>query len=343
MTVHRIKARRLHGKEAFSILPAVKLIIQIPCYNEERTLPMTLADLPRRVEGFDSVEWQVMDDGSTDRTVEVAKAHGVEHIVRMSRHAGLAQAFAMGLRHALARGADVIVNTDADHPYKGEDIPRLTEPLLAGRADIVVGCRRAGDLRRFSPVKRFLHRFGSRVVNGVSGLHLADVTSGFRAYGREAAVRLLVFSSYSYTLETLIQAGRIGLRVESVSVEALPETRPSRLFRSVWQYVLHSAVVVLRVTMFYYPLRVFLGLSALCTAFSVTLAARYLYLHSLYGAMPGRHLPSLILAGALLVLGMSFGIAGLLADLIAVNRILLEESIERQRRHELACRESSRL
>src|SRR5918997_1084159 len=236
----------------------MKLIIQIPCLNEEETLPVTLADLPREVEGFDTVEWLIIDDGSTDRTVEVAREHGVDHIVRLTNNKGLASGFQAGLDASLKLGADVIVNTDADNQYDGRDIPLLVEPILAGNADMVVGDRRVMEIEHFSPLKKGLQRLGSWVVRRASATSVPDTTSGFRAYNREAAMAVQVVSRFTYTLETIIQAGKLLVAVAHVPVRTHEPTRASRLFPSMWSYVRHNAVSVFRIYAMYEPLRVFM-------------------------------------------------------------------------------------
>src|SRR5574341_36508 len=241
----------------------MKLIIQIPCYNEEATLPLTVQDLPDRIPNVDCVELLVIDDGSADGTIRVAQTLGVHHIVRLPRHVGLAAAFAAGLEASLARGADIIVNTDADNQYRGENIPRLIQPILEGRAEIVIGDRRVGQLAHFSPGKRLLQRVGRWVVQAASGVRIPDAASGFRAYSREAALRMTVMSSYSYTLETLIQAGAWQIPMTYVPVSVNPQTRQSRLIRSLPHYLLNSAITIIRAYTMYQPLRVFLTISAL--------------------------------------------------------------------------------
>ena len=240
----------------------MKLIIQIPCLNEEQTLPETLADLPREIAGFDTVEWLVIDDGSTDRTVEVARAHGVDHIVRLTNNKGLANGFQAGLDAALKLGADVIVNTDADNQYYGPDIPKLVEPILRGEADMVVGDRQVKDHDEFSPLKKSLQRVGSWVVRQASETTVPDTTSGFRAYNREAALQLQVVSKYTYTLETIIQAGKMTVAVDHVPIRTNPKTRDSRLFSSMWSYVRRNSVSIFRIYSMYEPLKVFMTLGA---------------------------------------------------------------------------------
>ncbi len=244
----------------------MKLIIQIPCLDEEKTLPETLRDLPREVPGFDTVEWLVIDDGSTDRTVEVAVANGVDHIVRLTNNKGLANGFQAGLDAALKLGADVIVNTDADNQYYGGDIPKLVEPIIAGRADMVVGDRQVMTIEHFSPLKKSLQRLGSWVVRQASETTVPDTTSGFRAYNREAALQLSVVSKYTYTLETIIQAGKMTVAVDHVPIRTNAKTRESRLFKSMGQYVRRNAVSIFRIYSMYEPLRVFMTLAFLVGA-----------------------------------------------------------------------------
>src|SRR5262245_33342926 len=236
----------------------MKLIIQIPCLNEEQTLPGTLADLPREVDGFETVEWLVIDDGSTDRTVDVARACGVDHIVRLTNNKGLANGFQAGLDAALKLGADVIVNTDADNQYYGGDIPKLVAPIVAGQADMVVGDRQVMTIEHFSPLKKSLQRLGSWVVRQASETTVPDTTSGFRAYHREAALQLQVVSKYTYTLETIIQAGKMTVAVTDVPIRTNPKTRESRLFKSMGQYVRRNAVSIFRIYSMYNPMKVFM-------------------------------------------------------------------------------------
>src|SRR4051794_29269474 len=247
----------------------MKLIIQIPCLNEEATLPATLADLPREVPGFDAVEWLVIDDGSTDRTVEVAREHGVDHIVRLTNNKGLAAGFQAGLDAALKLGADIVVNTDADNQYRGADVEKLVAPIVAGEADIVVGDRRVAQIEHFSGAKKGLQRLGSWVVRRLSGTEIADTTSGFRAYDREAALGLLVVDDFTYTLESLIQAGKMLVAVDQVPIKTNPQTRESRLFDSTGAYVRRNGLSILRIYTRYEPLRVFAGAGLLVILLAV--------------------------------------------------------------------------
>jgi glycosyltransferase involved in cell wall biosynthesis len=316
----------------------IKLVIQIPCYNEESSLEQTVRDLPRSVPGVDQVEVLVIDDGSTDRTVQVAQAAGVDHIVRLPRNQGLARAFLAGLEAALACGADLIVNTDADNQYRGEDILRLVAPILDGQADIVVGDRGVATLAHFSPVKRGLQRLGSWVVQKAAGVSVPDATSGFRALSRNAALRILVLSEYSYTLETLIQAGARQMAVEYVPVRTNPQTRPSRLIRSTPDYVANSSLIILRTYALYRPLRIFLSLGGVLIAAGLALGLRFLYYFVASGGVAG-HIQSLILAAILLIVGFQVCLIGLVADLIGFNRRILEEVLYRVRRVELSADE----
>jgi glycosyltransferase involved in cell wall biosynthesis len=310
-----------------------KLIIQIPCYNEETSLAQTVRDLPREVPGVDQVEFLVVDDGSTDRTLEVARSVGVDHVVRLPRNQGLARAFLAGLEAALACGADLIVNTDADNQYRGQDILGLVAPILEGKADIVVGDRGVATLAHFSPLKRRLQQLGSWVVQKAAGVSVPDATSGFRALSRDAALRTLVLSEYSYTLETLIQAGARQMAVEYVPVRTNPQTRPSRLIRNTPEYLSQSTATILRIYTFYRPLRVFLALGAVLIAAGSVLGARFLYFFVASGGVAG-HVQSLILAAILLIVGFQVCLIGLLADLIGFNRRILEEVLFRVRRLE---------
>jgi glycosyltransferase involved in cell wall biosynthesis len=299
-----------------------KLIIQIPCFNEEESLPITLGALPRSVEGVDRVEWLVVDDGSEDRTADVAKEHGVDHIVRLPRHQGLARAFVAGLDASLRAGADVIVNTDADNQYRADDIGALVAPILSNDAEIVVGARPIDRTPHFSPLKKTLQRIGSRVVRRLSATDIPDAPSGFRAMSRDAAQRLNVFNEYSYTLETIIQAGRKGMAIMSVPVRTNPDLRPSRLIGSLGAYLRQQVLTLFRIFMTYRPLFFFAVPGAIAFTLGFLLGARFVYFY-LTGTGTG-HIQSLILAAILLGVGALLVLVGLLADLIAVNRKLLE-------------------
>jgi glycosyltransferase involved in cell wall biosynthesis len=311
----------------------MKLIIQIPCLNEAETLPATLADLPRSVPGIDVIETLVIDDGSTDETAAVARAHGATHVIRFRRRKGLAAAFMAGVDACLKRGADIIVNTDGDNQYGGAEIAKLVEPLLTGRADIVIGDRNIRDLRDMSAARKVLQRLGSWVVRQVSGTQVPDTTSGFRAYTREAALRMTIVSEFSYTLESIIQAGKNRMAVAHVEVSTNPRTRPSRLFGSVRSYIQRSAATIVRIYTMYEPLKVFtyIGLAVFGAGF--ILGLRLVYYYFQYEA--GRHIPSAIAAAVLMLLGFQILVIGLLADVISGTRKLLEDLVYRVRRMEL--------
>ncbi|MGD8439212.1 MAG: glycosyltransferase family 2 protein [Holophagae bacterium] len=308
----------------------MKLVIQIPAWNEEQHLAATIADLPRTVDGFDSVEILVIDDGSTDRTADVARRAGAG-VVRLPVHRGLAVAFGAGLEAALERGADVIVNTDADNQYDARDIPVLVAPILDETAQMVIGDRQVHTIRHFSVTKKVLQRFGSWVVRRLSRTRVADATSGFRAISREAALKLHVFTRFTYTLETILQAGEAGLSVTSVPIRTRgDEARPSRLFRSNAGYVIRSLESLARIVVLYNPLRIFLRIGAIPVVLGMALLIRFLYFY-FTGESPGGHVQSLILAVILITVGVQVWVVGVVADLIAVNRRLLEEAVERQR------------
>ena len=312
----------------------MKLIIQIPCYNEEATLGLTLSQLPRELPGIDKVEWLIINDGSRDRTLEVAKANRVDRIVNLQRNQGLARAFMAGLEASLAAGADIIVNTDADNQYCAADIPKLIAPILEGRAEIVIGARPIQNIKHFSPIKKFLQRLGSLVVRLASNTRIPDAPSGFRAISREAALRLNVFNEYTYTLETIIQAGQRGLTIISVPIRINEDLRPSRLVKSIAVYVQHSVWTILRVFMTYRPLQFFTLLGSIPFSLGFLLCCRWLFLFwGIIGDNPAKsRVPSLVLAAILILIGVQFWIFGLVADLMSVNRQLLEDIQLRLRR-----------
>jgi glycosyltransferase involved in cell wall biosynthesis len=312
----------------------VKLIIQIPCLNEEATLPETLADLPREVDGFDVVEWLVIDDGSTDATTDVARECGVDHVVRFTANKGLAIAFQAGIDAALKLGADVIVNTDADNQYRGDEILNLVRPIVEGKADVVVGNRMIRQHEEFSRVKKFLQLWGSWVVRQASGTDVPDTTSGFRAYSREAALRLNVVSRFSYTLETLIQAGKSDLAVTHIPIGTNPKTRESHLFRSTSEYIRRSVGTILRIYAMHEPLRVFFTLAAIVGVGGLILFGRFAWYY-LTDPGPTGHVQSLIIGGVLLIFAAQLAVLGVVADLVRANRVLAERSLQRLRKIEL--------
>jgi glycosyltransferase involved in cell wall biosynthesis len=312
----------------------MKLIIQIPCLNEESQLPATIADLPRQVPGFDQVQWLVIDDGSTDRTVEVARACGVDHIVKLTNNKGLASAFQAGLDAALKLGADVIVNTDADNQYSAADIPTLVAPILRGQADMVVGDRNVMAVEHFSATKKRLQRLGSWVVRQASDTDIPDATSGFRAYNREAALGLTVVSKFTYTLESLIQAGKSLVAVEHVTVATNDKARESRLFKSMSSYVRRNMMAIFRIYTGYEPLRVFSTLAAGLMLAALAAWGPFLWDWLVNGRREG-HLQSIILGGVLLMAALQVFALGVLADVIASHRVVSQRTLERVRRIEL--------
>lgn len=299
-----------------------KLIIQIPCFNEEKTLPITLQALPKAINGVDKVEWLIIDDGSTDKTVDVALANGVDHVVRFSGNRGLAQGFIAGLDACIELGADVIVNTDADNQYNADDIPAIVEPILNGQADIVIGARTFKDIDHFSPLKKMLQELGSRVVRMVSQTGIRDATSGFRAVSREAAMQLNVFNNYTYTLETIIQAGQKNMAITSVPIRTNEYLRPSRLIKNIPSYIWRSIVTIIRIFVVYKPFRFFMFLGLLMSISGFSIALRFLYFYFTEGG--AGHIQSLILASILLGIGFQTILVAFLADLQAVNRRLME-------------------
>ena len=300
-----------------------KLIIQIPCFNEEDALPVTFKELPRTLPGVSEIEWLIIDDGSTDRTVEVARELGVDHVVRLIRHQGLAKGFMAGIRACIELGADIIVNTDADNQYNAEDIPKLIQPILDGKAEIVVGARPISDIKHFSPIKKLFQKWGSWMVRKVSQTDIEDAPSGFRAISREAAMQMHVFSEYTYTIETIIQAGQKGMAIVSVPIRTNDFLRESRLISSIPAYLSRSINTILRIFMTYQPLAFFRIPGALSFGIGTLLGLRFLYFYVFSGTSSG-HIQSLILAAVLLILGSLLFVFGLLADLISVNRKLLE-------------------
>jgi len=311
----------------------MKLIIQIPCLNEEATLPATLADLPREVDGFDTVEWLIIDDGSTDRTIEVARENGIDHVVRLTNNKGLAAGFQAGLDACLKLGADVIVNTDADNQYKGSDIHKLVGPIVAGTADMVVGDRETDNIEHFSPLKKRLQKLGSWVVRQASETEVPDTTSGFRAYNREAAIQMAVVSKYTYTLETIIQAGKLLVATDHVAIGTNPKTRESRLFPSMGSYVRRNAVAIARIYTQYEPLRVFSTIALLL--FLLALVPWIRFLVAYLGGEGAGHVQSLILGAVLFNAAVVVGVLGVLGDLLYSQRIMSQRIFERVRRIEL--------
>jgi glycosyltransferase involved in cell wall biosynthesis len=311
----------------------MKLIIQIPCYDEEHTLPGTLAELPREVPGVDEVEWLVIDDGSTDGTLEVARANGVDHVVRLTNNKGLAAAFQAGLDACLKLGADIIVNTDADNQYHGGDVAKLVAPILGGEADMVIGDRKTDQIEHFSPLKKRLQRWGSAVVRRASGTNVPDTTSGFRAYNREAALQMQVVSKFTYTLESIIQAGKMLVAVENVPIRTNEQTRESRLFPSMWSYVRRNAASIFRIYTLYEPLRVFLAAAAVTALVGAVFWIRFLVLF-ISGEGSG-HIQSVILGSTLFIIAVQFVALGVIGDILAGSRVLQQRILERVRRVEL--------
>ncbi len=301
----------------------IKLIIQIPCYNEEQTLPVALGELPRELPGVDVIEWLIIDDGSEDKTAEVAKKHGVDHIVVHPQNRGLATAFTTGLNAALARGADIIVNTDADNQYKSSCIPALIQPILDNKAEFVIGARPINNIENFSRIKKALQKLGSWTVRMASGTDIPDAPSGFRAISRSAAKKLNIFSGYTYTLETIIQAGKKGIALAWVPVETNTELRPSRLLSSIPSYIFHSMVTIVRIFIVYRPFRFFASIGFVFATLGGALLLRFLYYY-LTGNGTG-HIQSIVLAGILTGIGFHTILIAFIADLISVNRRLLEQ------------------
>lgn len=310
----------------------MKLIIQIPCYNEEKTLEVALNDLPKQIEGIDEIEYLIINDGSKDKTVEVALNWGVHHVVSFTRNKGLAKGFMAGLDACLQHGADIIVNTDADDQYCGEDIEKLVRPILEGKADIVIGERPIDQTRHFSPLKKKLQHLGSWVVRMASHTDIPDAPSGFRAFSREAALHINVVNEYTYTLETIVQAGRNKMAIMSVPIRTNEELRPSRLFNSMYSYIKKSMLTIIRAYLMYKPLRFFTFMGLIPFCIGLVLGIRYIVFICM--GLAGGHIQSLILASTLLLLGVMCWMIGIQADLIAANRKILEEIQYRIRRRD---------
>lgn len=319
----------------------MKLVIQIPCYNEEQTLPLTVAQLPRKLPGISKIEYLVINDGSTDRTVEVARGAGVHHIVDLQSNGGLAKAFMAGIKACLRAGADIIVNTDADNQYCAADIGALIKPIVENRAEIVVGARPVEQIEHWSPLKKFLQKLGSWVVRLASRTEIPDAPSGFRAFSRQAAARINVFSDYTYTLETIIQAGQSGMTIKSVPIRTNADLRPSRLMKNSLQYVVRSMLTIVRIFMTYRPLKFFLIVGSLPVSVGVLLGLRWMILFE--GGRPASHIPSLILSALLIIVGVQLWIFGLIAELSRVNRVLLEELQTRMREDDVVGAEYTRV
>lgn len=300
-----------------------KLIIQIPCFNEAQTLSIALSALPKSVAGFDVVEWLIIDDGSVDNTADIARACGVHHVIQHTKNMGLARAFMSGIQACLAAGADVIVNTDADNQYNADDIPLLVAPILTGEADMVIGARPITEIEHFSWSKKLLQRIGSWAVRKASKTKIPDAPSGFRAYSRNAARNLIVFSEYTYTIETIIQAGQKNMAIVSVPIRTNPDLRPSRLVKSISSYIRRSIITIIRVYAIYRPMRFFGTIGAVFFGFGFLLGLRFLYYFVTDGG--AGHIQSVILAGVLLMIGFQTMLFAFLADLLGANRKLLEE------------------
>ena len=301
----------------------MKLVIQIPCLNEEKSLPITLEALPKKIDGIDEIEIVIIDDGSTDRTVEVARSWGVKHIVSFPKNKGLAKAFVAGLNEALEIGADIIVNTDADNQYSANDIEKLIKPVLEKKADIVIGARPVADIESFSPLKKMLQKLGSWVMRRISSTEVKDAPSGFRAFSKNAALQLNIFDSYTYTLETIIQSGAKSLTVTNVDVGVNPELRKSRLFKNMFVYISRSIFTMLRMFIVYRPFRFFIICALISLFIGIMLSGRFLYFY-LIGDGRG-HVQSLIFAAIFLLAGVQTALIAVLAELVSINRKLIED------------------
>jgi len=301
----------------------MKLIIQIPCYNEAETLSIALKALPRKVEGFDVVEWLIINDGSTDATVQVAKECGVDHIVNFKHNQGLAKGFMAGIKECLKQGADVIVNTDADNQYEAQDIPKLVKPILDNNAEYVIGERPISQTTHFSTTKKLLQKLGSWVVRKASNTDIPDAPSGFRAMSRECALHLNVYNNYTYTLETIIQAGQKNMAIASVPIRTNEDLRPSRLLSSIPSYIKKSVITIIRIFVVYQPFRFFMIIAMLLFGLGFLLGLRFLYFY--FSGDGSGHMQSVVLSGILLTMGFQTGLIAFIADLLSVNRKLLEE------------------
>jgi len=315
----------------------MKLIIQIPCLNEAESLPQTLKALPKKIDGIDQIETLIIDDGSTDNTTEVARQHGVNHFVRLTKRKGLAKAFSIGLDASLKRGADIIVNTDADGQYKGEDIPRLVQPIREGKADIVIGNRDIEHIQQFSWIKKRLQRLGSFVVRHVAGSNIEDATSGFRAYNREAALRLNIISDYTYTLESIVQAEHKALAIANITISTNEVKRQSRLFKNIPEYIKRSVITLIRVYSMFNPFSLFAKLGGFFCFVGFLIGCRFLYYYIITGGVVGKT-QSLILAAILLIIGFQLIVIGIVADLISANRMLIEDTLLRVKKIEIEVR-----
>lgn len=316
-----------------SVSKKVKLVVQIPCLNEEKTLPLVLQSIPKKIKGIDDIEILVIDDGSTDKTVEIAKLHGVTNFVIHKRNMGLARSFKDGLDKALGMGADIIVNTDGDNQYPQEQIEELVQPILSDIADIVIADRQTHTIEHFSPVKKFFQRIGSKVVNMAAGTNIPDAVSGFRAYSKEAALQMVVINSFSYCTETIIHAGRKRLAISSIPVKTNPPTRKSRLFKNMWHHMYMTTRVIMKSYFMYQPLKVFITPAIILGIGGIVPFVRYLLLTYL-DSNPGAHLQSLIAGAVLFISSFLFFVLGVLADLIRTNRIINEEILYRQKSKE---------
>jgi glycosyltransferase involved in cell wall biosynthesis len=313
----------------------MKLVVQIPCLNEEQTLPLVLESIPKKIDGIDEIVILVIDDGSTDKTVEVAKAHGVKHFVHHVRNQGLGRSFHDGVQKALAMGADIVVNTDGDNQYPQDRIGDLVRPVIKGNADIVIADRQTSKIAHFSPFKKFLQRLGSAVVNKAAGTELPDAVSGFRAYSRESLIRLNTITRFSYCTETIIQAGNKGLHIESIQVDTNPKLRESRLFNSTWEHVTKSAVTIIRAYVMYKPYIIFGWLGGVLFVLGLVPFARFIIVSLEDGTSRG-HIQSLLLGSTLLTGAFLCLVLNIIADLIRINRVLIEDNLEQTKRQRFA-------